>query len=45
MRGGMPQLTDSDYLAFVDTALDGMLATCRDLGDGLVNARLTLVRG
>lgn len=34
------QLTDEDYLFFVDTALDGMLATCRELGDGLLCARL-----
>ena len=40
MITGMPQLTDDDYLSFVDTALDGMLATCRELGDGLVNQRL-----
>ena len=35
------QLTDDDYLSFVDTALDGMLQTCRDLGDQLVNERLS----
>lgn len=40
MSTGMPQLTDEDYLAFVDTALDGMLTTCRELGDALVNERL-----
>ena len=36
----MPQIADEDYLAFVDTALEGMLGTCRELGDGLVNERL-----
>lgn len=35
------QLTDDDCLSFVDTALDGMLRTCRDLGDQLVNERLS----
>lgn len=35
------QLTDEDYLSFVDTALDGMLRTCRDLGERLVNERLS----
>jgi uncharacterized damage-inducible protein DinB len=38
----MRQLTDEDYLSFVDTALDGMLATCRELGDALVNERLAV---
>ena len=33
-------LSDADYLAFVDIALDGMLRTCRELGDELVNERL-----
>jgi hypothetical protein len=36
----MRQLTDADYLSFVDTALEGMLATCQQLGDDLVNERL-----
>lgn len=36
-----PQLSDEDYLWFVDTALEGMLATCRELGEGLINARLS----
>ncbi|AXH96082.1 mycothiol transferase [Ornithinimicrobium avium] len=35
------QLTDEDYLSFVDTALDGMLQTCRELGDRLANERLS----
>lgn len=34
------QLVDDDLLWFVDRALDGMLETCRGLGEDLANARL-----
>lgn len=36
----MNHLDDADVLSFADTALDGMLALCRELGDDLVNDRL-----
>ncbi|HSP59875.1 MAG TPA: DUF664 domain-containing protein [Ornithinimicrobium sp.] len=36
------ELATDDLLWFVDRALDGMLATCRSLGDDLVNARLAV---
>ena len=38
----MGQVEDEDLLWFVDRALDGMLDTCRQLGDGLVNERLAV---
>ena len=35
-----PQLSDEDYLSFIDTALDGMLSTCQELGEEAANSRL-----
>jgi Protein of unknown function (DUF664) len=38
-------ITVDEFLGYCDTALDGYAAACRDLGDGLVNARLDDVPG
>lgn len=38
-------ITVEEYLAYCDTAIDGYAAVARDLGDDLVNERLTDVPG